>query len=339
VKTIDETFRVHAPGRVNLIGDHTDYTGGLALPMAIDRGTTLTAARDAGRIHLTSSDGEGVVDFALPFERNPAEFSPQWGSFVASTAQQLGATMGFAGHLVSDIPAGAGLSSSAALECVIALALGFDGTPLELAQATRRAEHAATGVPTGIMDQYCIAAAIAGSATLIDCNDLSVEHVPVPGEIDIVVRFVAHRTLVGSAYADRVDECALAEAEIGPLRTASLDDVAEIVDDVVRRRARHVVNENQRVRDFTVALRAADYAAAGRLMAESHASLRDDYDTSTDHMNAAVDELNATDGVFGARMTGGGFGGCLVALCRPGSVTDGWVVKASAGARVLPPAD
>lgn len=337
--TKEAAFRVHAPGRVNLIGEHTDYTGGLAFPMAIDRGTTLTATRNADAIRLTSADAEGDLDLALPFEGDPSTIVPQWGSFVAGMAQEIRAIRGFDGHLVSNIPAGAGLSSSAALECAIGLALGFEGTPLELAQAARRAEHAATRVPTGIMDQYCIAAAQPGHATLIDCHDLSVEQVPVPDEIDIVVRFIAHRTLLGSAYSDRVDECARAEAEIGPLRLASLDDVARIDDDIAMRRARHVVNENQRVRDFAAALRRADYVTAGRLMAAGHASLRDDYDTSTDQMDAAVDELNATDGVFGARMTGGGFGGCLVVMCEPGAVTDGWAVRASAGAQVLPATD
>lgn len=304
--------------------------------MAIDRGTTLTATPDDNTIQLTSADAEGRLDISLPFDGDPSEMTPQWGSFIAGMAQQLGATSGFRGHLVSDIPAGAGLSSSAALECAIGLALGFEGSALELAQTARRAEHSATGVPTGIMDQYCIAAAVKGHATLIDCHDLSVEQVAIPNEIDIVVRFVAHRTLLGSAYADRVDECARAEALIGPLRSATLDDVQRITDDLVLRRARHVVNENQRVRDFAAALRRADYVEAGRLMAEGHASLRDDFDTSTGQMDAAVDDLNATDGVFGARMTGGGFGGCLVAMCEPGAVRDGWLVTASAGARALP---
>lgn len=332
----DDNIHVRAPGRVNLIGEHTDYTGGLAFPMAIDRGLTLRAAHD-DRIVLTSADADGQLDLTLPFADDPSAVDPQWGSFVAAMSRELGATSGLRGHLTSDIPAGAGLSSSAALECAIGLALGFDGTPLELAQNAQRAEHAATGVPTGIMDQYCIAAATAGHATLIDCHDLSVEQVPVPDEIEIVVRFIAHRTLLGSAYSDRVDECARAEAEIGPLRSATLDQVATIADDLVMRRARHVVNENQRVRDFAVALRTADYTEAGRLVSESHVSLRDDYDTSTDQMDAAVAELVATRGVFGARMTGGGFGGCLVALAEPGVVTNGWVVTASAGAQVLPP--
>jgi len=328
---------VHAPGRVNLIGEHTDDTGGLAVPMAIDRGITLTARPHAGMIELTSADEPGRLTLALPFEGDPSGVQPPWGSFVASMAQQLGASDGFSGTLESDIPAGAGLSSSAALECAIGRGLGFDGSALELAQTARRAEHAATGVPTGIMDQYCIAAATAGHATLIDCEELTVEHVPVPDEIDVVVRFIAHRTLLGSAYANRVAECARAESVIGPLRNATPDDVARIDDPIVRARARHVISENQRVRDFATALRAGDYITLGNLMIAGHASLRDDFATSTAQMDAAVDELNQRPGVFGARMTGGGFGGCLVALCEPGAISDGWVVRPSAGARVLPP--
>ena len=331
--------RVHAPGRVNLIGEHTDYTGGLAFPMAIDRGTTLSFSPQHGAIDVSSADVGGDVNVALPVTGDPALVEPQWGSFIASMAQQVGAVDGFHGHLTSDIPAGAGLSSSAALECAIGLALGFEGSALELAQAAQRAEHAATGVPTGIMDQYCIAAATAGHATLIDCRSLSVEQVRVPTDIDVVVRFIAHRTLLGSAYSDRVDECARAEAQIGPLRDATLEDVATITDAVALRRARHVVNENQRVLDFAAALRTADYPLLGQLLRQSHASLRDDFDTSTDEMDAAVEAMNATRGVFGARMTGGGFGGCLVAICEPGTLSDGWVVRAAAGARVLPQDD
>lgn len=322
-----------------MIGEHTDYTGGLAFPMAIDRGTTLTATSNPSRIELTSADGDGPVDLAVPIDVEPNDVTPEWGTRVAAMARDIDADSGLAGHLVSDIPAGAGLSSSAALMCVLGLALGFDGTPLELAEAARRAEHAATGVPTGIMDQLCIASAISGHATLINCHTNLVEQVPVPTDVDIVVRFIAHRTLIGSGYADRVNECVRAEDEIGPLRLATLDDVERLTDPLVQRRARHVVNENQRVRDFADALLGADYVEAGRLMVESHASLRDDYDTSTAQMDEAVDELNNTQGVFGARMTGGGFGGCLVVMCEPGAVTDGWLVRASAGARVLPPTD
>ena len=328
-------FVVHAPGRVNLIGEHTDYTGGLALPMAISRGTTLTATAEVGRIELTSDDAPGTVAFDLPFVDDPSEFVPAWGAFVASMARELNATTGLVGRLTSDIPAGAGLSSSAALECALGVALGFEGTPLELAETAQRAEHAATGVPTGILDQLAIAAGVEGHATRIDCHALPTEPVPMPSDIEVVIKFIAQRTLVGSAYADRVHECHRAEELIGPLRLATLDDVARLDDPLLHRRARHVVSENQRVRDFSAALDRADYPELGRLLADGHRSLREDYDTSTPAMDAAVDDLNATDGVFGARMTGGGFGGCLVALAEPGVITDGWVVTPTDGARRL----
>ena len=324
---------MHAPGRVNLIGEHTDYTGGLVFPMAIDRGTTLTFTRQDGTIELTSDDAPGPLSVPVPFEGDVASVEPHWGSYIAAMASEIGATSGLRGHIVSDIPAGAGLSSSAALECAVGLALGFDGTSLELSQAAQRAEHRATGVPTGIMDQLSIASGVAGHATLIDCHSLEVTLHVVPGDIDVVVKFIAHRTLEGSEYAARVAECTQAEAEIGPLRLASLDDVERISDGLAKRRARHVVTENQRVRDFAVALSAGDYVEAGRIMTEGHASLRDDFDVSTAQMDAAVAEINGLPGVFGTRMTGGGFGGCIVAICEPGALTDGWVVTASDGAR------
>ncbi len=193
--------RVHAPGRVNLIGDHTDYTGGLVFPMAIDRGTTVDYSPGGDSIQLRSDAEDGDVDITLPFTGDASTVRPRWGTYVAAMAAEIGVTTGLIGDVTSDIPAGAGLSSSAALECAIGLALGFDGTPTDLALAARRAEHAATGVPTGIMDQLCIAAAQAGHATMIDCHTLVVTQVPVPTDIDVVVRFVAHRTLVCDGHA------------------------------------------------------------------------------------------------------------------------------------------
>lgn len=151
-----------------------------------------------------------------------------------------------------------------------------------------------------------------------------------------MVRFVAHRTLVGSAYADRVAECRAAEEVLGPLRSSDLAAIeAADLDGLVRRRARHVVTENRRVVEFATALADGDYTTAGALMIESHRSLADDFGTSTPTMDRAVAELAASPGVFGARMTGGGFGGCVVAICEPGALTDGWVVAASDGARML----
>lgn len=323
-----------APGRVNLIGDHTDYTGGLVLPMAIDRATVLEATRGGTRIELDSRELDGHVSIPLPALPDHA-LVPSWGRYVAAVASLVSPDVGITGTLSTDIPVGGGLSSSAALEIAVALALGVDPDPTGVATLCQRAENLATGVPTGIMDQLCIMSATEGHATLIDCASKSVTQVPVPADVTVVVRFVAHRTLEGSAYADRVAECRRAEDLIGPLRSATVDDVRTIGDETVRARARHVVTENERVRAFAAALASGDWTAAGRLMLESHRSLSGDYAVSTDVMDAAVEETARAAGVFGVRMTGGGFGGCIVALCSPGADVAGWRVRPSAGARLI----
>ena len=326
-----------APGRVNLIGDHTDYTGGLALPMAIDRWTRI-AHRPAEAISLVSADEAGTVTVVPGREEDVVagnDDQPRWGRYVAAVAAELGHYTPIDGTVTTTLPVGSGLSSSASLEIAVALALGYDGDRVELARLCQRAENRATGVPTGIMDQLCIVSGVDGAATLIDCHDLAVTTVTVPEDLKVVVRFVAHRRLEGSEYDTRVAECASAEAVIGPLRLASLDDVAAIDDPVVRARATHVVTENDRVRAFVDALAAADGPRLGAIMVDGHASLRDHYATSTPAMDAAVDELCRTPGVFGARMTGGGFGGCVVALCDTAAEVDGWVVRPVAGARRL----
>ena len=325
---------VRAPGRVNLIGDHTDYTGGLVLPMAIDRWTEIRGTRSPDSITLTSSDEPDAVVIPLHVDE-PQLVSPAWGRYVAGVVAELQPSNGLRATVTTDIPIGAGLSSSAALEIAVALALGYEGTALALAQLCQRAENRASGVPSGIMDQLTIAAGVAGHALLIDCAELTVVPIPLPDDVEIVVQFIAHRTLVGSPYADRVAECAAAESVIGPLRLATSHDARRIADPVVRARAQHVVDENQRVRDFVAALVEDDLTEAGRLMTASHASLRDLYHTSTPMMDGAVERLCSHPGVFGARMTGGGFGGCVVALAVPGALTDGWVVHAVDGARTI----
>ena len=322
-----------APGRVNLIGDHTDYTGGLVFPMAVDRWTEI-AFRSDERIELTSADEAEPVSLPLRVD-DPTAVSPSWGKYVAGVVSEMAPTRGIRGHVTTTIPIGGGMSSSHALEVAVALALGFEGTVVELAQLTQRAENRASGVPTGIMDQFSIAGGVAGHALLMDCGALTITPVPMPDDVEVVVQFIAHRTLVGSAYADRVAECAAAEELIGPLRTATGDAAASIDDAVVRRRAMHVVAENQRVLAFADALRAGDLASAGALMVASHESLRDLYETSTAVMDAAVERTCATPGVWGARMTGGGFGGCIVALAEPGALREGWVVHAVDGAHLL----
>ena len=318
---------VRAPGRVNLIGDHTDYTGGLVLPMAIDRWTVIEGRPCDGRIDLDSSDEPAPASVPLPVAVDPSSIEPRWARYVAAMARELGSTVGIEGSVTTTIPIGSGLSSSAALLVATALALGADPEPTALAMAARRAEFAATGVPTGIMDQLCIASATEGHATLIDCHTLEVRHLPVPPEVSVVVRFVAPRTLEGSAYADRVAECARAEVEIGPLRLAAPSDAESIADPVVRRRARHVVTENARVKAFAEALTDRRFADAGTLMLDGHRSLAGDFGTSTREMDDAVAALASLPGVFGARMTGGGFGGCVVALCEAGASVPGWVVR------------
>jgi galactokinase len=319
---------------VNLIGDHTDYTGGLVLPMAIDRWTVVRGHTDDGEIRLTSADEAEAVRLPLRVDR-PQDVTPAWGRYVAGVVAEMRPEHGLDAHVTTSIPIGAGLSSSAALEVAVAIALGHHGPPLAVAQLCQRAENRASGVPSGIMDQLTIAAGVAGHALVIDCGELTVTPTPLPDDVEVVVLFVAHRTLVGSPYADRVAECAAAEREIGPLRVASVADTRSIADPLVRARAEHVVAENQRVRDFADALRAHDLAEAGRLMTASHASLGDLYATSTPVMDAATERLVARPGVYGARMTGGGFGGCVVALTEPGALSDGWVVHAVEGAHAV----
>jgi len=326
--------RAHAPGRVNLIGDHTDYMGGLVLPMAVQMGTTITAVRGGDRIELVSAQVPDEVVLDLPV-RDAATVEPAWGRYVAGVAAELGATVGLAGTVDSDLPLGSGLSSSAALEVAAALALGDTGTPLEVARRCQLAEQRATGVPCGIMDQLASAAGVAGHALLIDCATYEVTPVAVPEQATIwVVHSGQERELAGSAYAQRRAECEAAAAIVGPLPTASLERIEELDDPVMRARARHVRSECARVEQFAAALSAGDLSAAGELMVRSHRSLRDDFEVSTPRLDELVDELCAVPGVHGARLTGAGFGGCVVVLADPGVDLPGWRVEAVDGARV-----
>jgi galactokinase len=244
------------------------------------------------------------------------------------------------GQVTTTLPIGAGLSSSAALEVAVALAVGFKGSSLELARACQEAEHRASGVPCGIMDQLVSAAGVEGHGLLIDCSLLAVTPVPIPKDADVVVIHSGQsRALAGSAYAERRAQCERAADEIGPLRDASLPDVEGIADPVVRARARHVVTENQRVLDFAAALEVGDLVAAGRLMIASHTSLRDDFEVSSPAVNDVFARVRHLRDVFGVRITGAGFGGCLVALTRPGALDKfdapaAWRVAASRGAYV-----
>lgn len=323
-----ETVVAHAPGRVNLIGDHTDYTGGLVLPMAINLGTVVSGRRGGDRVVLRSS--EEPEPAVVPLDVTDASAVPGWGRYVAGVVAELRPERGLVGEVSTTLPVGAGLSSSAALEVAVALALGFTGDAVGLAQCCQRAEQRASGVPCGIMDQLASAAGVEGHALLIDCHELRTEAVPLPDEAAVVVVHSGEpRGLAGTAYADRRAECEAAEAEIGPLRKATPADVGALADPVLRRRARHVVGENARVRDFAAALAGGDLRTAGDLMRASHASLRDDFAVSTSGLDALAERLVRTPGVYGARLTGAGFGGCVVALAEPGALTEGWTVRAS----------
>ena len=326
----------YAPGRVNLIGEHTDTTGGLALPLAIDLGTTVTGTRGGDRIRLRSADEPAMVDLPLRVD-DPAAVTPGWGRYVAGVVAELAPTDGFDGTVSTTLPVGAGLSSSAALELAVALALGFEGSSQALARLGQRAERRAVGVPCGVMDQLASAAGVARHALLLDCSSLAVTPVPLPEDLEVVaVHSGERRSLAGSPYGERRAAVEAAEQVVGPLRTITEVRVLDVIEDpVLRRRARHVVTENQRVRDMVAALRAGDEPAVGVLLAEGHASLAHDFEVSTPRLDELVAHLSGRRGVLGARLTGAGFGGCAVVVCRPGSLEMGWRLTASAGARRL----
>jgi galactokinase len=331
------TRRVHAPGRVNLIGDHVDYMDGVVLPMAIDLGTTIEV-RPSEQVLLRSADEADDIVLELPVD-DPSSVSVSWGRYVAAVLAEMGTVEGFAGTVTSTLPIGAGMSSSSSLSVAVALAAGFDGSTTELARLCRRAETVATGVPCGIMDQLTICAASAGAALRIDCRDETYGPVRLPDQTVVhAVHSGVTRRLAGSEYAERRDACEAAQAIVGPLRDVSIGDTAAIDDPVLRARARHVVSEIARVEAAIEAADQNDAATFGALMVESHESLRDDFEVSIPELDSLVERLCAIPGVHGARITGAGFGGCVVALVDEAvdaDVVGGWRVRPSEGAHVL----
>ena len=298
-----------APGRVNLIGEHTDYNDGFVLPIAVDR-DCVVAARPASALEVESLDKDRVRG--------------DWTRLVAAVSQELAALgrpdVGMEAVVASDVPIGAGLSSSAALEVACAVALAgvaewsFD--PARLAEACRRAEERATGVPCGIMDQLIAVCGRDGCALLIDCRSLQTRAVPLPEAMSVlVVHSGQERTLAGSAYAERRRACEALAAELGlpALRDATAEQVAD------EPLGRHVVSENARVLDAVTALEDGNLERLGQLMNESHASLRDDYRVSTVELDALAEAL-VEAGAYGARLTGAGFGGAVVAVCEAHAV-------------------
>ncbi len=313
---------IRAPGRVNLIGDHTDYNDGFVLPIAIDRDTHIAFRRRTDSlVRLVSEHGDPVE-----FDLEPLVHGlPPWSEYVRGVAWALHADPehGWEGAIASDVPLGAGLSSSASLEiatgAVIDAVCGGRSDATELALAGQRAENDWLGLSSGIMDQLVCAAGRVDHALLIDCRDLSIRPVMIPLGTEIVVLDTAtRRKLAESRYNERREECEAASRAYGVdvLRDLSLDDLIRgpIDDEVQYRRARHVVSENQRTLDAAEALSNGDTSEFGRLMVASHESLRDDYEVSGPELDAMVEVALAAPGSLGARMTGGGFAGCAVAL-------------------------
>jgi galactokinase len=304
----DELRFVRAPGRVNLIGDHTDYQGGLCLPIAIDRDVLVGyRPRSDGRLRVRSLDLEADMD-----EGTWARPVTEAVSLIAPRAPRP--FTGFDAAITSTVPIGSGLSSSAAfavaLVIVTATIADLHLGPIEIALAAQAVEQRASGVPCGVMDQLASVAGQAGHALLLDCRTLEITPVALPPTVGVlVIHSGLERALATSAYAERRNACEAAAARLGlpTLRDAAIDAVA---DDPF---ARHVVTENARVEAFADALSAGDLTAAGALMLSSHRSLRDDFAVSTPELDLLV-ELSVEAGAFGARLTGAGFGGCIVAL-------------------------
>ena len=318
-----EVFR--APGRVNLIGEHTDYNLGFVLPIAIDLACYAASApnRD-GMLRVYSMNFEQGREWPLGRIGNLLP-SKDWSDYVIGVARQIPNLRARDVMIYSTVPVGSGLSSSAALEISSALALGwpFDGPSIELAKLGQNSENRFVGIPCGIMDQYVAVFGREHAAIRIDCRSLENEPVALPGDVAIVaVNTMVKHELSQSAYRERVAECALAaeELHVKSLRDATEDQLAAVTDEVARKRARHVLSENRRVEQFVEACRKGDLAEMGRLFVASHSSLQHDYEVSCEELDFLVDAAIHTPGVYGARMTGGGFGGCTVNLVAPGDV-------------------
>ncbi len=316
-----------APGRVNLIGEHTDYNDGFVLPMAIERAAWLALRpRDDEEVRLYALDFGETAVFSLTHLAKGQGWAEYVRGVVWALQQEGYALRGFEGVLASDVPIGAGLSSSAAVEVATARALtalnNLPWQPAQMARLCQRAENGWVGVNCGIMDQMISAAGQAGHALLIDCRSLTWDAAPLPPDTAVVILDTAtRRGLVDSAYNERRTQCETAAALLGvpALRDISPELFATQearLEPVTRRRARHVITENARTLAAAAALRAGDAAQMGQLMNASHASLRDDFGVSSAALNVMVDLAQRQPGCYGARMTGAGFGGCAVALVQ-----------------------
>lgn len=317
---------VRAPGRVNLIGEHTDYNDGFVLPMAIERAVWIALRpRADGRLLLHSLEQTEPADFSLT---DIVYSGAGWAEYVKGMAAMLQSAgyrlSGWEGVLTSDVPVGAGLSSSAALEIAVAKAFaevsGFTFDSVEMARLGQKTENEWVGAQTGIMDQMIAANAEAGHALLIDCRDLSFETTPLPADTAVLVfDSMTRHSHTESGYNERRASCELAAAYFGEshlrdVTPARLEADGAGLDPVAYRRARHVVTENERVLRTVEAMRAGDARTVGLLMNASHESMRDDFEITTDALDLLAELAQVEPACYGARMTGGGFGGCVIAL-------------------------
>lgn len=324
---------VRAPGRVNLIGEHTDYNDGFVLPMAIDRAMWIALRPRPDRlVSAFSLDMREAIEFDLDrFEKLSG-----WGEYLKGVAWALSEAgydvRGWEGVVAGDVPIGAGLSSSAAWELAAARAFasvaGFEWEAPKMALLSQRAENKWVGVNCGIMDQMISATGQADHAVLIDCRSLDLQAVPLPPETVVVVLDTAtRRGLVDSAYNERRAQCEAAARffKVKALRDVSVEQFnarSDELDPLTRRRARHVITEDDRTLRAVEAMQRGDAVELGQLMNACHASLRDDFEVSSHELNVMVEAAQRRPDCYGARMTGAGFGGCAVALVRADAARD-----------------
>ncbi|CAK6966794.1 galactokinase isoform X1 [Scomber scombrus] len=326
---------VCAPGRVNLIGEHTDYNQGFVLPMALPLVTVVVGSQTSGQdvtivTATEEADEPRRVDFSLPSDGSPLSPGlPSWANYVKGVIQHYRAppVPGFRAVIASSVPLGGGLSSSASLEVAFYTFLQQlkpdDGDKVSKAVACQQAEHTHAGVPCGIMDQFVSVFGREGHALLIDCRSLEATPVPLadPGLVILITNSNVKHSLTGSEYPMRRRQCEEAASILGKasLRDATMKDLEEArarLDDVTYQRARHVIEEIDRTARAAEALKRGAYKEFGKLMVESHNSLRDLYEVSCRELDELVSAAMEVEGVFGSRMTGGGFGGCTVTLLQ-----------------------
>lgn len=356
-----QSVTARAPGRVNLIGEHTDYNDGFVLPMGLPFETTVSLTRRDDRTANVTSVGWGETTFTLDDDLQTVE---SWARYLAAMARLLeeeGLEIpGFDATLTSSIPIGASLSSSAALEMASGFAItvlcGAEPDPVHMARLGQRVENEVIGIQSGIMDQLISATAREGSASLIDCRSLDSVAVALPPNTRVLIMdTMTRRELADSEYDLRRQACERAAAAIGvpALRDATVDQIDRVDDATDRRRAHHVITENQRVLEAVEAMKQGDIERLGALMNESHRSLSEEYEVSSPALDLISSIAREHDGTIGARMTGGGFGGAAVALvhdaqadavaehvvdryrAESGHTSDLWSVVPSAGASIV----